>query len=1538
MGIKRVRRLEPVRSVVSSLMFVIALLSWGLAGVTNAARTTGEPSGASTRQHPLDSHSIKPFYVGPPPVSFDEAWTECVNANAELAPEYPNLHFYCEAVQTQTNFGWVQNGPLCGPPVYPTDAEWCFWNYFGSSPQAQAKNLGPDCVCDGGAGGGGAGSLLVGDPINVTTGDKYDEEIDYAGNKWLTFRRFYNSLPGVAPSSMGTNWRHSFDRSLVATGSPATSLAVVRPNGRQEVFIKGGSGWTTDPDVMDTLTEFDDSQGNPIRYTLYIAALRNNESYSAQGQLQSVQDENGLVTSFTYSTSTTDPSLAPTAGLLLTVTDPKGRHLQFAYNSSSQLRQVTLPDGGVIAYSHDTSGNLATVQFADSAKRQYVYNEASQTAGVNMPNAMTGIVDEAGARYESTYYQVQTVGMANESNLAGNVNMTYINYNYNSNGDSMVQNASGVNTLMSTSAVNNSYHLAGVSSYCGPQCHQPWRAINFDSNGFPSSFTDFDGNVTNTTYTNGLLTQKIEGQGGTGQRTTNTAWDPTLRVPQSRTVLDASGATISNTQWVYNASGQVLARCEIDPTNSAANGYLCSNTGTTPAGVRRWTNTYCSAVDGTQCPLVGLLLTSTGPRTDVTQTTTYSYYLSSSAVGCGTPGAACHQAGDLHTVTDPLGHVTTIASYDASGRITRTTDSNGINTDLIYNTRGWLASRSVGGAVTTITYMPYGSVHTIVDPDGVRTTYDYDAAHRLVRITDAEGNYIQYTLDAAGNRKAEQVFDASGALHRSLSRTFNSASEVTTIIDGLNQTVFNASASGSYDGNGNLKASTDGLNIAHQLGYDALNRLVQTIDDYNGTDAAKNTTATYTYDSGDRLSQVTDPNGLTTTFGYDGLGDAISRTSPDSGSGHRTFDAAGNVLTLTDAKGITATYTYDALNRVRTVSYPDTTQHITYHYDEANSATGCASGYPRGHLSRIFENGLTTVFCYDARGNVITKRQLLGTTTITTDTTTYTWTAAGRLSSVTYPDGTQVAYTRDNDDRIATVTLTPSGGATFTAVSGVAYLPFGPLAHYTLGNGQLVTRTYDANYRLTDLTSAAFTLHLKRDVMGDVVAVGNAPGANPATESYSYDPLFRLTAMTEATGSTLESVTYNLTGDRLSKTGSGLATGLYTYNANSHQLNAIGNAARTVDANGNTTALTMAGETFGFTYNNRDRLAVAQRNGATAGRYVYNALGERVQKTVGTTVERFSYDEQGVLLGEYGAVARDYVWLDGVPVANVDIVSGTATVSYVVSDHIGTPRAIADGVGNTIWQLPYQGNAWSEQAPVSNGYVYNLRFPGQYFDAETGFTHNFFRDFDPSTGRYLQSDPAGLAGGLNTYAYVYGDPLMYSDPRGQCPWCVGAVIGAIAGGIAGAETGGWKGALIGAGVGAVVGAAAPWLALGAGDIAEGLIGSEALGDAVTTATFSGTNAVGAGAGTMLTNAVEGDPLWKDVGKASAIGAAASLPEGMAVAAGIDEASLATQAAFSSFTGLTTVAVTTTEFYPLPPGQLPVPPTFSTATTLDPICF
>jgi RHS repeat-associated protein len=336
-------------------------------------------------------------------------------------------------------------------------------------------------------------------------------------------------------------------------------------------------------------------------------------------------------------------------------------------------------------------------------------------------------------------------------------------------------------------------------------------------------------------------------------------------------------------------------------------------------------------------------------------------------------------------------------------------------------------------------------------------------------------------------------------------------------------------------------------------------------------------------------------------------------------------------------------------------------------------------------------------------------------------------------------------------------------------VQQITYLPFGPMTSYRLNN-QIITRSYDANYALTDITSAALNLHFARDPLGNIIAEGNTAGASPAVESYSYDPLNQLKAITQGS-TTVESYSYNPTGDRLSKTAAGLATGTYLYTNGTHQLASINGIPRANDANGNTTGSVVGGNTYGFGYNGRNRMTVVQANGATVGTYLYNALGQRIQKTTTAptaTTQRYFYDEQSHVIGEYtvGGSNRDTIWLGDMPVATVDTTGSTSVVNFVIGDGLGTPRVVIDGTGTAIWSWAYLGNPFGEQQPTSNGYVLNLRFPGQYYDAESGTNYNVNRNYESATGRYLQSDPMGLAGGISTYTYVGNSPLGYIDPLG----------------------------------------------------------------------------------------------------------------------------------------------------------------------------
>ncbi|WP_305884691.1 RHS repeat domain-containing protein, partial [Pseudomonas sp. 1D4] len=135
--------------------------------------------------------------------------------------------------------------------------------------------------------------------------------------------------------------------------------------------------------------------------------------------------------------------------------------------------------------------------------------------------------------------------------------------------------------------------------------------------------------------------------------------------------------------------------------------------------------------------------------------------------------------------------------------------------------------------------------------------------------------------------------------------------------------------------------------------------------------------------------------------------------------------------------------------------------------------------------------------------------------------------------------------------------------------------------------------------------------------------------------------------------------------------------------------------------------------------------------------------------------------------------ASYYVWLDDLPIAQIDLaynfagtVVDSTTLTYLHSDHLNTPRLATNQSGNLVWS--WQSDAFGIGQPKTHGSTIDviLRFPGQIADAHSGLYYNYFRDYDPETGRYVESDPIGLDGGLNTYGYVEGNPLRSSDPDG----------------------------------------------------------------------------------------------------------------------------------------------------------------------------
>jgi RHS repeat-associated protein len=243
----------------------------------------------------------------------------------------------------------------------------------------------------------------------------------------------------------------------------------------------------------------------------------------------------------------------------------------------------------------------------------------------------------------------------------------------------------------------------------------------------------------------------------------------------------------------------------------------------------------------------------------------------------------------------------------------------------------------------------------------------------------------------------------------------------------------------------------------------------------------------------------------------------------------------------------------------------------------------------------------------------------------------------------------------------------------------------------------------------------------------------------------------------------------------LTQTGTSAST--FTPSTTSNHLNSTtGSLARTYayDAAGNTASYS----NLTFTTNDRGRMS-AVTVGSTATSYIYDAVGHLIKKTAGSTVTLLMYDEAGHLLGEYnsgGSLIQETIWMGDIPVATLRPngspgCTGTPCIFYVHTDQLNTPRKITQPSSNTLawrWDTDPFGTVAVNQNPGGIGnFGYNLRFPGQYYQSETGLTYNYFRDYDPQTGRYLESDPIGLQGGsYSTYSYANSNPISNFDQLG----------------------------------------------------------------------------------------------------------------------------------------------------------------------------
>jgi RHS repeat-associated protein len=875
----------------------------------------------------------------------------------------------------------------------------------------------------------------------------------------------------------------------------------------------------------------------------------------------------------------------------------------------------------------------------------------------------------------------------------------------------------------------------------------------------PTAIVDGKDHRTEYAYNaDGRRTLRREAAGTALARETRWQYDPVFRAFPTRVERPsmAGGADLRVTEMAYDAEGNLLTRTESGKERSSSFAYttvMTYNPGGQLLSIDPPGHGTGDMVTFTYNPARGNGSLVPLTRTDALGTVSFT-----------------HDAFNRRTGVTDLNNVLTLTGYDLLNRVTSATHDGGGGPSL----------------VTIYEHDAFGDLFRTHRPEGNLLGYAYDSAGRLLSIETrpdivSHGERTFFTLDAAGHRIREDLQRWSGSAWVTESWTefdYSSRCYLDKVVrPGGAVTEY------GYDCNGNLANVWDANHPratnsipTQTYAYDLLDRLESLTQPWTGAGGGDAVTR-YGYDVQDHLAQVTDAEGNVTRYTYSDRDLLTREESPVSGVTDSVYNEHGELEEETDARSVTVNRSYDALDRLLTVSYPDPSLDVTYAYDSPGS-------FAKGRLTGITRHGETIAYDYDRFGRMTRDGALI-----------YAYDDNGNRIGIGYPDAVNVVYTYDYADRQKSLALSVDGSAPATLADNATYKPFGPLASLALGNGLTETRSYGQRYQpegiRLDGTSTLFNWSYTVDLVGNITAIGDVlNSANNRTYGYQ-DNVYFLTQGNGPWG--LRSWTYDRIGNRLTESRGGV-TDSYVYPTNtaaghnpklqSITLGAGGSRSYGYDPIGDTIQIVDADQQLDLIHDAARRLTeMISRPEDRSVALAYDGrsfLSEAGDDEAGCFPKKtFAlYDSEGLLhRREHHLLdGASTVFLDsdtvlsfaGKPLAVLNLTASTSKLTYLTSDHLGTPAAASSEGGGLVWQGGFEpfGATWN----TTDTAVF-LRFPGQWSDegwtAAAGELHyNLYRWYSHSNGQYEQADSLPNLRQGNLYSYAQQSPITLSDPLG----------------------------------------------------------------------------------------------------------------------------------------------------------------------------